>query len=122
MSSSSWIDTSGRRPSLRAVAVLTGMASTVIYGWFVGYIAFLDSAWSGITGTLNDAQTWITQLFLSIPQIGVSAMDAAAQSNAEFLASFGLLGIVIGFAEGLLIFVLIVLTVRGAIRIIRRGI
>lgn len=84
------IDTSGSRPSLRIGALATLLTGTVIWGWFSGFIDFLDALGSGIAGSLAALGSWLEHdLLAGIFGIAEDGMAEISAQNAAFLEVFG---------------------------------
>ena len=115
MSGSSWIDSTGDTPQLKAGAAATGFIGTILVRWYAGLIEFIGSAGRGINDTIDGLGEWLTGMYLALPEGAAGVITAAAASNAEWIASLGTLGYVVAVVEGVAIFLLMVGTVRTAI-------
>lgn len=121
MANNGLIDSSGSTPSVKIGAVVTTFLSTIIYGWYVGFINVLDAVGGGVTSTLDDVTAWLAGGQEWMPELGYSVrrggvldllfggaetfLDAATQSHVEWLSNFGLWGQLFAFAEGIAVFV-----------------
>lgn len=109
--SRSWIDTTGDLPSLKTGATATGVLGTIVLGWFTGVINLIDSLGSfaidQITGADNFVGSLVDLLFQGVTQFAT----AAAIANATWLIDLGILGIFVGFIEGIVVIYAIILVV-----------
>jgi len=113
------IDSSGSSPRLRITA-LVGLASAeVIFGWWAGLIAWIDAALGGLNGSYGVIGTWLSEELLgSLFAIGPSTIRAAAASNARWVESLGMAGIVVATIELVIIVYLIIVSIRAAGRLV----
>lgn len=133
--SDSWIDKSGGKPTLRPLVAATSVLGTILYGWWAGFQTFVGSAGGGIWGTINAVRRFLADPAIVLDSrgvhpagvipwlfaIGANAIEAAAQSNANWLRGLGLVGIFVGFLEGLVLFYLLVWMFKTIVRRLAGG-
>lgn len=120
MSDSDAIDTSGQLPEINAGVLASLLTGTVLYGWYAGFLGFLDSLGSGITGGMRDVGVWLSDdLIVAVFAIAENATLEVARQNAEFVSMFGAFAIVVSVVEAMLITAVIGWALRLTLRRIR---
>ncbi len=130
MSASDWIDTTGKTPTLKPVAAVTGFLSTILVGWYYGLLNFIGSAGGGIWGTVDAIRRFLADpavVFDSrgvhpagvIPwlfAIGDNFVTTVAAENATWLRSLGIFGIVAGVIEGVVLVYVFAWVLKAIVR------
>jgi len=111
------IDTSGSVPRIDPRALASLLTGTVIWGWFAGWINFVDAALGGVTTSVESLGSWIeNDLLVAVFAIASDGTAAAAAENAEALAPLGAFAQAVAVVQVALIVLIIVFTVRASIR------
>lgn len=98
------IDTTGAYPTLKPKALAALLTGSVLWGWYAGFLNFLNAVFGGITSSIDGFASFNTGVLWSgIFGIAEAGLDAAAESNAEFVANFGLFSQLVAFVEGVLV-------------------
>lgn len=110
------IDTSGSRPRIRPGALATLLTGTVIWGWFAGWIGYVDAALGGVTSSVEDLGYWIERdLLAAIFGIAEDGTAEIAAQNASAISSLGLLGQLIAVGQVALLVLFVAYVVRVSI-------
>ncbi len=114
-----WIDTSGRLPSFKTGAAVTGVLGTFAVAWQAAFIENAEDVFGGVWSTLDGVRSFLANpggLYPSIFSIPEQFMATVAAENAAWLASLGVFGWPVAFVEGITVFAVLGLTARTLVR------
>lgn len=115
-----FVDTSGSVPSLRVGALVSTLVGAVVYGWLYGFIGFVDTWLGGIAGAISSLGSYLSGALIPTLFAGLSGpVEAAWQSNAEFVASLGTLGMLVAALELALVLFIVLAVVERLLESVR---
>lgn len=109
---SGWIDTSGELPSLKASAVVTGIAATIIYGAQQSFLRAFNAVTTGFLTFLDGIANYQRTVIPAYIDGNIGIMDVAAAAHAEWLATLGVYGYLVVVVEAITAFLIMMHMVR----------
>lgn len=114
-----FVDTSGDLPSLRAGALASTLVGTVVYGWLYGFIGFFDTILGGLASIPERLGRFATDATAGVFGMFAAPVAAAWESNAAWIGTLGVFGIVVAILEVAVVIWIVLLVVERTIRWVR---